>query len=232
MCHWVGMKFENVNWDDSPALRRFWTDEEMLGATNSQSPMTARMLQRRKLIVSAKAQRPTGAWARAWTTDDILMVAVTNDLSHHLGVSIAAAVEILALLPQEVIDAHLLAANDTMPVGHHKQTSVTMLSEEVDGIDLWRRDDLLLALCNRHAIYYIDYANNALGSHATLVGSVAGLDTKNPIGKYQSGGGVQVTKLLDRADSALLVHLARLGSSALAAQFDNLKRIRFYRTGR
>ncbi|RIJ24477.1 hypothetical protein D1224_09650 [Henriciella barbarensis] len=221
------MKFENPNWNEPPAERRFWLDDEMIVATKSRSPMTARLLQRKKMIESSRCQKLTGAWARAWGPSEVMLVAVVNELSNAAGLSTAAAAEALRTIPSRTLWDHLAPDLNWKAGPEYRRTTVRLIDESIH-LKLQRRDDLLFLLVNRTFVYYVALNVSPGSPIAMAVARLDGLDGKNPAATKMKPIEVDLRKLQDRADSLLTVHLCRLGMTALDAIAGGPCRVEFF----
>ena len=222
------MRFTNVDWEAEPHSRGFWLDEEMMEATKSRSRMTARLLQRKKLIASSRCQRPTGAWSRAWTPFDLMLIAATNELAHDAGISNAAAVEIFSVIPKAVLADHL-APNLSWDVPQGYERTNIRLPETQRDRSFDRRDDLVLLLANRNVVYFINYAESRKEPQGVGVAIIEDIDVKTPRIVKRRAAKTSVEKLVIRANTIFQAHLSRLGMCAFDAIAGTSCRIVFHR---
>ena len=66
--------------------------------------MPIKNLQRRGLLTASK-YKAAGKWHRAWTINDLVVIALAVDVSKHAGLSILDAIDLLSLIPADMHSA-------------------------------------------------------------------------------------------------------------------------------
>lgn len=70
-----------------PALRGFWTDQELMLALGLGSIDLAKDLQKLDMAEAGRYRTETGKWARAWCARDVIRIAVVVELAQQAALS-------------------------------------------------------------------------------------------------------------------------------------------------
>ena len=217
-------KFEySADLNKSPPDRGFWTDEEMFEATGATSLRLIKALQRNGLLNASKYKH-VSKWHRAWTISDLLVIQLADDFSAHSGFSIDETVNILTLIPRQLLE-------QALSIDPLIDQIVKIYAEEVDEYGntsphnddkvykISRIDDFTLILENRERLFV---QLNGDAGKTYLIGEIRGSEW---IGTDASLNQVDSALLarLQVAGSLLYLNLSRLGLSPINTQF----RLRF-----
>lgn len=140
-----------------PALRGFWTDQELILALGLGSIDLAKDLQKLDVVEAGRYRTKAGKWARAWCARDVMRSAVVVELAQQAALSMKVSSAVASTIGTSWLDL-ATSLDDLFDNLHALQSKIEADMEESGGdvSKAWRNAECIIKRPNSVDLVIID----------------------------------------------------------------------------